>query len=1152
MSDNHNQAGGAQMARVAAPRRAASRNILDLVDVNRLRRIIKQFSQLNGIAVGLVDHTSQQVLLQHGPAEICQRFHRRDEQACHFCRDFNRQLTEALGNQEISVGECPHGLIDGATPVIVGGEHVADLYIGQVLFKEPDVDSFRGNARRFGFDEEAYLAALGKVKVVDKRQFDRMLQFMANIAEVIGDMGVNYLRIKEQEEQSRRVVEKAKEPIAIVQDAKFQFVNPAALRLFGCTDQDQLVGHPVFEFLDDAFHDKVRDNHFRRVAGEDVEVGYEVCIVPRCGGRVWAELGAEVIDYKRKPAVLVAIHDITERKHAEGKRQELIDELNAVNEELNATNEELIATNEELSDTVGELNRANEELNSTYEELNSTYEELHSTYEELARTEEEVRVSEEYYRALIENAADGVVIIDERMVLTYESHSDGRLLGYADGELLGMSLQDKVHPDDLPVVAGAMERLIKEPEVVLELQVRILDKQDRWRVVEAICQNLFAHPRINGIVVNYRDITARREAEVRLKTSEERYRELVDNMSEGMVTVDQSERLTFANPAAEQLFGCAPGGLVGRNLSDFTDASTYAKILRETDERSSGKSSEYEIVIRRPDGTERQVLVTAAPMQGIDGEVIGSYGLLRDITESKLAVQRLRESEEQFRALVENSPDIIVRYDSDCRILYVNPVIQAITGESPEEMVGKTYRELDYNLEYYEPWEKRIRKVFATGLPARTEIMAGKNQLFEWRLNPVFGDDGSVQSVLGTLTDITERKKLMNRLIRDQKDESMLTLAGGIAHDFNNILIGVLGSASILHDSFQADEFKIADSRTREEAMALCSTVITSSQRMSDLTNKLLSYARGGSFQAKAVDLAETINDSLVMVRGRIPSNMKVDLSIDEGLWPVNGDAGQLHQVWLNLIINAEESMPVGGELRINASNAEQPVDWQCPLGHDHPAGKYVHVTVADDGEGMDDETIARIFEPFFSTKFQGRGLGLAAVNGIVGSHGGCIYANSRPGAGSTFHVYLPSTDEEVTKQETEELAEARPGEMVLVIDDEEIVRLTARRMLQRRGFQVLTVSNAADGLQMLVNRGRDIDLVMFDMHMPRVSGLEFFRALRQLNTEVRAVAISGYNEAVALQDMDTSQLDAFIQKPFTYKSLVAKIRQVLDKPDKY
>jgi CheY-like chemotaxis protein len=367
----------------------------------------------------------------------------------------------------------------------------------------------------------------------------------------------------------------------------------------------------------------------------------------------------------------------------------------------------------------------------------------------------------------------------------------------------------------------------------------------------------------------------------------------------------------------------------------------------------------------------------------------------------------------------------------------------------------------------------------------------------------------------------------------------MTQLAGGIAHDFNNILMGVLGSASMLRET-------IADTTSNAE---VCDAIITSAKRMSDLTGKLLAYARGGLSQPQPFFVNDAVRDSLAMLRGSIPAHVNVELDLEPEQWPIEADAGQINQVFLNLCVNACEAMgEAGGLLLIRSRNVSFEHAWTCVAHGEHPAGNYVMAEVQDTGSGISPETLVRIFEPFFSTKFQGRGLGLAATMGIVRDHGGCISADSKVGEGTTFHVLFPRGHRLPKAEAPVATSHHGGGETVLVVDDEQVVLTTAKRMLERQGYHVLTAESGRDALLVLAREGPLVNLMLIDMHMPNMSGAEVLGRMPAGTQHISVLASSGYGADYALEGVDEGVVHGFLQKPYTKDELVNSVRKALDK----
>jgi|GEM_PF-1013285 len=779
---------------------------------------------------------------------------------------------------------------------------------------------------------------------------------------------------------------------------------------------------------------------------------------------------------------------------------------------------------------------------------------------ERKRTLEAMRTSEERYRAFVEQSSEAIWCVeldvplpisgplDQQLDHVYEhayiaecNDAMARMYGFDSAdELVGTRLGELLVRSD----PANVEYL----QSILQSGFRITDAESHERDrhgADKIYLNNVVGVVEDGYVVRawgtQRDITKRRRAEEALLHSEQQYRTTLDSMGDAIHVIDRDFRVLLHNNALAQwhrMFGLA-SEIEGQSIKELyahLSDQVWEEYRRVMDSGQVVVTEELSRLAGRTVATESRKIPVVE-----DGKVVRVITILRDISKRKQAEAALRGSEERHRRFVEGTIDLVLQLDGEGCLTYVNPTAAQMLEIDPRECLGRSI------WDFVHPDERQrsvlaISRMIHQRQPSasyESRIVSTGGQIVDvlWTVDMEYAADGELSGINAILHDITEHKRLTQQLIREQKEESMLTLAGGIAHDFNNILMGVLGSATLLRDS------QVFDSEGKD----LCSAIVTSSERMVDLTSKLLAYARGGRRQPQPVDVNDAINDTLSMLRGSIPGSVDVVLKLCEDLWPVEADPGQLHQVFLNLILNAAEAMRGGGQITVATGNTRRERDWTCSAHQRHVAGEYAFIEVADNGHGMDLNTLARIFEPFFSTKFQGRGLGLAAAKGIVVAHGGCIHAHSQPGRGSRFHVYLPRTDKSLQQLAVEPFVSVPCDETVLIIDDEEIVRRTAQRMLERQGFTVFDASSGAEGLELFRQHRAEIDLVMFDMSMPQMSGAEFYSCLRQLDREVKTIAVSGYSEAVALSEIDRGGLGAFVQKPFAFKTLVSKLREVLD-----
>jgi PAS domain S-box-containing protein len=513
--------------------------------------------------------------------------------------------------------------------------------------------------------------------------------------------------------------------------------------------------------------------------------------------------------------------------------------------------------------------------------------------------------------------------------------------------------------------------------------------------------------------------------------------------------------------------------------------------------------------------------------------------------EMEAANVELRESELRYRQLVELSPDAIVVH-RDLQILFANQAGLTLAGVSSlSELAGRSLLEF-VPLDDVAGMEERAREVQEErhALPfieRRLLRPDGTPRSVESASTP-FTHDGR-NAVLSIFRDITERRRLENRVRQSQKMEAVGQLAGGVAHDFNNLLTVIISYSGVVLSELPEDSPSRADVQEIAEAGA----------RAAALTRQLLAVSRQQVLQPQVLDLNEIIADMERMLRRVLPADIRIVARLDPALGRTRADPGQLEQVLMNLAVNARDAMPDGGALLIETSNAELD-DGDAQLHAGAGPGSYLLLTFTDTGCGMSAEQQRRAFDPFYTTKEpgQGTGLGLATVYGIVRQSGGHIGVYSEPGHGTVFRIYLPRVDapaEARTRRETDITAGTRGAETILLVDDDAAVRAAARRILESAGYAVLMASNGIEALQVAGRDGLVIDLLLTDMVMPDMSGRELSARFLELHPGASTAFMSGYTEDVMLRQRVGPPGSVFIQKPFTPNSLTNALRGLLDGP---
>ncbi len=433
-----------------------------------------------------------------------------------------------------------------------------------------------------------------------------------------------------------------------------------------------------------------------------------------------------------------------------------------------------------------------------------------------------------------------------------------------------------------------------------------------------------------------------------------------------------------------------------------------------------------------------------------------------------------------------------------------------------------------------------------TGEPVRDcefelELNDGTSRSLLVNTAPLRDEGGRVRGAVGAFIDITERKRAEERLREAQKVESIGILAGGLAHDFNNMLVGVIGNASLALELLPSSH----------EAAEFMQGIIKTGEKLAHLTQQMLAYSGKGRFFVEPLQLSDLIAEMSELIRSSIPKKITFHLELERDLPPIEADRGQMQQVVMNLVLNAAEA--IGSDAGfVSVRTSLQAVDGRyirrTPEAAQLSTGKYVCLEVRDTGCGMDPATKAKIFDPFFSTKFTGRGLGLAAVAGIVRGHKGAIKVSSAPGEGSCFTVLFPAAKRAAATPSLAADHQLLWGSgTVLVVDDEEIVREMAKTTLEHHGYQVLLAESGPAAIEVLRSHPGDISLVVLDLSMPQMNGEEALLELRKIRPGVKTIVSSGYSEAEAMALFNGQPVSGFIQKPYTPRRLLATIKSTLE-----
>jgi two-component system cell cycle sensor histidine kinase/response regulator CckA len=509
------------------------------------------------------------------------------------------------------------------------------------------------------------------------------------------------------------------------------------------------------------------------------------------------------------------------------------------------------------------------------------------------------------------------------------------------------------------------------------------------------------------------------------------------------------------------------------------------------------------------------------------------------------AERRRREAEDRMReqaALLNKAQDAIFVIDLQGNLTFWNPSAERVYGWSADHLVGKESAAMLYpeteSHKFSEAMHHAVREGDWDG--EIVQVTKDRRQIVvESRWSLVRDGEGAPKSFLIINSDITEKKKLENHFLRAQRMESIGTLAGGIAHDLNNVLTPILMSIRLLKES-------------PEVALEVLDTLETSAHRGASIVQQVLSFARGIEGERAIIQVKHPLNEVIKIAKDIFPPTITIRSKVDKELWAVNGDPTQLHQVFMNLFVNARDAMPHGGRLQVEASNTLIDENY-ARMQPEANAGPFVVVSVSDSGTGIAPALVNKIFEPFFTTKEVGKGtgLGLSTALGIVKSHGGFLTVYSEIGKGTCFKIYLPA--EEASLEATREAADIPlprgKGELILVCDDEAAVREIMKVTLENNGYRVVTANDGAEAVGVFASRQKEITCAIVDAMMPYMDGPATVRAIQKLSPNMPFVTISGLAENDKVSDMVEIANTAFLAKPFTTEQILITLDQVLHRP---
>ncbi len=779
-------------------------------------------------------------------------------------------------------------------------------------------------------------------------------------------------------------------------------------------------------------------------------------------------------------------------------------------------------------------------------ELDQIAEYANKMLEDRKQAEEELRESEELYREFIEGTDDLVTIVDKNLEFTFVNQRSNKIFGLPPRDCIGLSAFKFIHPDDIDHTRTWFDGIVGLNETSGAIENRQISQAGEIHYMRWTSNFHYdSHGNLIKVYGIANDITEKKRAEEALRESESRYSALFTGITDAVLVHHITEdgapgQIIDVNEVACNMLGYARNELIGMGIGDIDAPESTVDVHRIVENLKAGRNVLFEQVHITKDGRRIPVEVHTQTFEYKNRLAILST--VRDITERRLAEEALRQSEEKYRQLFETMMDAYASIDMEGNILETNTSFNEMLGYTPKEVQGLTLKDLTpkkWHAFESDITEKQVKVRGYSDIYVK-EYTRKNGTTFPVELRTFLLRDkqGNAVGMWAIVRDISDREKLQSQLLQAQKMESLGTLAGGNAHDFNNILFPIMGFAEMALDDAPEDSLL---RKNIEE-------ILHGTMRAGDLVKQILAFSRQSDKKPKPLRVQLVVKEALKLIRSTIPTTIKIKQDIDNDCSPVMADTTPIHQVAMNLMTNAYHAMEDdGGVLEVILKEVELSVD-----DLKDPAmtpGTYVCLTISDTGVGIPPYVLNNIFEPYFTTKTDGKGtgLGLAVVHGIVKSYGGEIKVYSEPGKGSTFNVYFQAINSRIDAEKTHAAAPGLRGtERILLVDDEEAIVRMEQQMLERLGYNVTARTSSIEALAAFRNSPKKFDLVITDMTMPNMTGVQLAQKLLEINPEIPIIICTGFSTKISDEKAKAFGIRGFAMKPLVQSEFTKKIREVL------
>lgn len=748
--------------------------------------------------------------------------------------------------------------------------------------------------------------------------------------------------------------------------------------------------------------------------------------------------------------------------------------------------------------------------------------------------------------AALEAADHAIVITDNRGVIQWTNAAFTRLTGYTPAEARGKTPRDLVYSgmQDAAFYEQMWQTILAGDSWRGQLTNRRKDGS-LYAEEQSITPVRDEQGRISHFIAIKQDVSRRNANQLALRESEARYRSIFENTHTVMLIVDPHDgAIVDANPAAAAFYGWPREILRQKNVADINTLSR-AQVQAQMKDAHARRRNTFSFRHRLADGEERDVEVSSGPIS-FKGRTL-LYSIVRDVTERKRAwaekeraeaqreelLRTVQQQAERLRSIMYSVPDGVILVQSNGVVAVANPPAREHLAHLAGAGVGDRLTHLG---------DVALHALLATPDDGPWHDVEYESRVFEIAARSVDAEGAEGADARGwvfVLRDVTDARLVQKQLQRQERLAAVGQMAAGIAHDFNNILGVILLQAELM-------DLSKALGAAERERLAI---VAGHAQRAAGLTQQILDFSRHTAFERHALDLLALLKEEVRMLKRTLPENVVADLAFEPGDYTVVGDPSRLQQVVMNLALNARDAMPQGGELRFRLAPVQLEERAAAPLPGMAP-GDWLRLTIADEGQGMEANVLDHIFEPFFSTKAPGKGtgLGLSQVHGIIAQHDGHITAASKPGQGTTFTIYLPARATPAKRSSPPSNALPRgKGERLLLVEDEASLRQAMAETLQLAHYDVLQAQNGEEALAMLADGAADVALVLSDIVMPGLSGLDLYEALRQRQWLGPVIFITGHASLPDQQQLPPGS--PVLLKPVSPRELAQAIRHTLDRP---